>query len=331
MDNRVRLLAGQRLMLGFDGIDLNPELEQVIGEFHAGGIILFRPNIQSPDQLKRLCADAQAFARSCGLPPLFIAVDQEGGTVARLRAPFTEFPGNPHIHTPEAAEDFARITARELTGAGINMNLAPVLDVAPDGMDSIMRDRAFPGDADAVSRLGTRVISVLQSNGIMAVAKHFPGIGRTVLDSHHHLPVLDADPASLWDNDLIPFQAARDADVVGIMLSHISYPRLDPVWQASLSPAIARDLVRDQLGFDGLVLTDDMDMKAVSLDIATCMAQVLASDIDVTLICHAGPDIGTAYHEIKRLLSESETLRARGEECLNRIFRYKRQYLGDWG
>lgn len=176
--------AGQRLMLGFDGIDLNDDLRHLIKDFGAGGLILFKRNIETPDQVKALCDSCRAYAKACGLPPLFIAVDQEGGTVARLREPFTLFKGNPYIETLEDARHFAAVTARELKSIGVNMNFAPVLDVAGDHEDSIMRGRAFKGSPERVAVLGTEVIRTFQKNGILAVAKHFPGIGRTIKDSH---------------------------------------------------------------------------------------------------------------------------------------------------
>ncbi len=328
MDKAVLNLAGQRLMLGFDGTQFNSDLETLIRRFRAGGIILFRQNIVSPDQVGRLCADAQAFAASCGQPPLFIAVDQEGGVVSRLPEPFTQFDGNPGILTREAAKAFARITARELQRVGINMNLAPVVDVVPDHADSIMKSRAFPGDAPTVADLGATVIRTLQTSGVMAVAKHFPGIGRTVLDSHHQLPVLDVDPAELQAVDLIPFEAAIRANVSGIMVSHILCSRLDSRWQASLSETIARDMIRRNLDFNGLVLTDDMDMKAIHHDMDTCIGRILASDIDLTLICHQGPNIEKAFNSIVRRLETDQKMRERGQTSLQRIYRYKAQYLG---
>ena len=324
----IQHLAGQRLMLGFTGTEFNGDLEIIIHGYQAGGIILFKPNIVSPDQVARLCADAQAFAASWDLPPLFIAVDQEGGAVSRLPPPFTQFDGNPYIRTREQADVFARITARELKQVGINMNLAPVMDVVPPHTDSIMKTRAFPGDAETVADLGTTVIHTLQTSGIMAVAKHFPGIGRTVLDSHHHLPELDVDLSDLQAVDLIPFKAAVHADAAGIMISHILCPRLDPRWQASLSKAIAHDLVRHTLGFTGLVLTDDLDMKAIDQDMDTCMARVLASGIDLALICHQGPDIEKAVNALTRLLASDKKNQELSRLSLERIYRYKEKYLG---
>ena len=327
MDKAVHHMAGQRLMLGFDGTVFNSDLEQIICRIQAGGIILFRQNITSPAQVAQLCSEVRDFAASCGQPPPFIAVDQEGGVVSRLPKPFSQFDGNPHIRSREAAENFARITADELRSVGINMNLAPVMDVVSQKTEAIMRNRVFPGDAKMVADLGTTVIRTLQAGGIMSVAKHFPGIGSTLLDSHHHLPVMDADLAVLEASDLIPFEAAVRADVAGIMLSHILCPRLDPRWQASLSEAIARDLLRNVLGFQGLVLTDDLDMKAIDHDMAACMAQVLASDIDLALICHKGPKIQKAFDALVGLLEPDARLREMAAASVERIYRYKEKYL----
>ncbi|MDD9304515.1 MAG: glycoside hydrolase family 3 protein [Desulfobacter sp.] len=322
-------LAGQRLMLGFDGLFLNSELKHLVREYRAGGIILFKSNIESVDQLKKLCFDAGQYALDCGLPPLFIAMDQEGGVVARLGKPFTQFPGNPHVKTLEAAREFARITARELLDVGVNMNMAPVMDVAPRGVDSIMKQRVFPGDHDLVSKLGTAMIQTFQDQNLMAVAKHFPGIGRTVKDSHFSLPVLDAEIQMLWASDIKPFKAARDVKVAGIMLSHIFYPQLDPVWQASLSPLIAGELLRNELGYDGLVMTDDLDMKAIDHDIKTCMRQIMSAEIDLALICHSGPNIQKARDAVLGILETNSDLFKKGNASVQRILRAKEKFLSD--
>jgi len=320
-------MSGQRLMLGFDGIELNKDLKHIINDIKACGIILFARNIKTPEQVASLCEACQDYAKSCGIPPLFIAVDQEGGKVARLKEPFTVFKGSPFVESVQDARNFATITAGELRQVGINMNFAPVLDIVPEGVDSIMKDRVFKGDAKRVSMLGSEVIHTLQKKGVMAVAKHFPGIGRTIKDSHFHLPVLDIDLETLEESDMIPFENAKNRGVSGIMLSHISYPKLDSQWQASLSPFICHDLLRGQMGYDGLVMTDDLDMKAIEHDMKTCVRQILKSGIDMALICHKGPDIDIAYHEITRLLSEDEALYLMGKKSVERILRLKKQYL----
>ena len=204
-------LAGQRLMVGFNGTRLNQDLEFLINHLNLGGVILFAENLKSPNQIKDLCLAIQDYAQSCEQPPLFIAVDQEGGQVARLKAPFTQFPGNPHMKNIEDAVRFAEITAAELNQVGINMNMAPVMDVSREGSSSIMAERAFGGDPTWVARLGVTVIEHLQQNKIMAVAKHFPGIGRTTLDSHLDLPVLHDDLSSIEQFDLIPLEPVFSA------------------------------------------------------------------------------------------------------------------------
>lgn len=321
--------AGQRLMVGFEGTGLNEDLKDLINRLKIGGIILFAGNLKSPDQIKELCRSIQDYAKICQQPPLFIAVDQEGGQVARLQEPFTIFPGNPHMKTEEDAVHFAEITAAELNQVGINMNMAPVMDVSPEGSGSIMAERTFGDNPAWVSRLGVKVIEHLQLNNIMAVAKHFPGIGRTTLDSHMDMPVLHDDLSVMEQFDLIPFEAGIQNRVSGVMLSHIFYTKLDPQWPASLSPQIAKNLLRKQMGFDGLVLTDDLDMGAISkhYDIHTAIHQILAADIDLALICHKGPTIEIAFEEILKEMTDSPELKARGIESMERIMEAKRRYL----
>lgn len=321
--------AGQRLMVGFDGTELNAELKFLIDTLKVGGVILFARNLIDPDQIKNLCFSMQSYARSCEQPPLLIAIDQEGGQVARLREPFTQFPGNSKMKGPEDAIFFAKTTATELLKVGINMNMAPVLDVAPESINSVMAERAFGPDPGWVSEQGKVVIEHLQAENIMAVAKHFPGIGRTVLDSHFELPDLDIDVDAMQGFDLFPFKTAISHDVAGIMLSHIRYTGIDPDWPASLSKAIADDLLRKELGYDGVVMTDDLDMGAIEkhYDLNTAIRQILSADIDMILICHAGPNIEHAFREILDVQRRSQTMKTLGIKSLKRIMRLKSRYL----
>ena len=324
-----RQLAGQRLMIGFNGTHLNRDLQSLIDHVNIGGIILFSRNLNGPDQIASLCNSIQDYARKCGQPPLFIAVDQEGGEVARLKEPFTQFPGNPHIQNEEDAIHFATVTASELARVGINMNMAPVLDVAPQDVNSIMSGRVFGSDPKWVSRLGVKIIDYLQKNNIIAVAKHFPGIGRTTLDSHQNMPVLDVDIPEIERYDLVPFRDGIHHGVSGVMLSHILYRQLDSEWPASLSCRIAKELLRERMMFDGVVLTDDLDMGAIvkKFDIHTVIQQTLQAEIDIVLICHKGPNIEIAYEEILKNLRDSPEVKAKGIESVERIMRLKEKYL----
>lgn len=320
---------GQRFMVGVDSIRLDDELKHAIETLLVGGIILFSRNVQDPEQITSLCRDAQTHAARCGQPPLFISIDQEGGQVARLKAPFTQFEGRPPVSSDPEAIRFADITARELTQIGVNMNMAPVLDVLPPEGASVMEQRAFSRDPWEVADLGSRIITGLQEKGIMAVGKHFPGIGRTILDSHNDLPDLDVDSATLEASDLVPFQKAVEIGVSGMMLSHIRYLRMDAVWPASLSPAIAGELLRRQMGYNGLVMTDDLDMGAVAkhYDIPTMITQCLAAEVDILLICHPGPNIKAALDHAFDHIDASEDLKLKNDASLNRILKAKTRYL----
>ncbi len=322
-------LAGQRLMVGFEGLRFNDDLRTLIGELRVGGLILFKINIDAPDQVRRLCADCQAFAERCGQPPLFIAVDQEGGPVARLRAPFTEFPGNPHMQGLDDARHFGEVTARELSSVGINMDMAPVVDVAPADMSGIMADRVFGSDPAHVSAMGNAVIETLQQGGVMAVAKHFPGIGRTELDSHLDLPIFKDDPAAMESIEFPPFETAMQVGVSAVMLSHILYEKIDARWPASLSPAIARDLLRGRFGYNGVTITDDLDMGAIQrhFDIRSVVRQIMAAEIDIALICHKGPDIPTAFEEVLAGIRADSGLRDKTVESVERIMALKKRFL----
>ncbi|MGD9973477.1 MAG: beta-N-acetylhexosaminidase [Desulfatirhabdiaceae bacterium] len=319
-------LSGQQLMVGFDGIEMNAELEHLIGHIGVGGVILFSRNIVSKEQVTRLCADIQACAQTHEIPRLFIAIDQEGGQVARLKAPFTEFEGNPSMTSAEDAIRFARITARELNEIGVNMDLAPVMDVVPPDLDGIMSKRVFGRDPEWVAQMGCVVIDHLQQNNMMAVAKHFPGIGRTVLDSHMDLPTLETGLHELESTDLIPFAAAIRQGVAGIMLSHILYTAIDPEWPASLSISIARDLLRRQMGYTGLVMTDDLDMGAIAkhYDLSLSVNRAILAEIDLILICHSGPAIDTAADLLRRIETDEPDLT---RHAIDRILRVKSDRL----
>ena len=322
-------MAGERLMVGFEGTKLSKELMFLIDTIKVGGVILFSGNLETPDQIKNLCSSIQKYALSKNQPPLFISVDQEGGQVARLKEPFTQFPGNPGMKGTDDAKHFARTTAAELAGVGINMNMAPVLDVAPEDIKSIMAQRAFGSDPEYVSDMGGKVIEHLQQRDVMAVAKHFPGIGRTTLDSHLELPSLEVSLSDLKSFDLLPFVSAVSNDVAGIMLSHILYKKIDPIWPASMSSIIVKELLRDRMGYDGVVMTDDLDMGAVvkHYDIITAIGKILAAEIDIILICHKGLDIEKGFNEILRNINDSQEMKAKGEASLRRILKLKQRYL----
>jgi len=322
-------LAGQRLMVGFEGTELDKTLMFLIDTIKVGGLILFVRNLSTPDQIRRLCRSVQDYAEACGQPHLFIAIDHEGGEVVRLSKPFTHFPGNSAMQSEADAVHFATVSGKELKGVAVNMNMAPVLDVAPRHIRSVMEKRAFGADPAWVSRLGVKVIENLQQRGIMSVAKHFPGIGRTTVDSHFEMPAIDEDFSVLQSEDLIPFKAAMQHNVSGIMLSHVRFIKIDPDWPASLSIKIAKHLLRDRMGFDRIVVTDDLDMEAIQkhYTVKTVITRVLSADIDLALICRSKQKIEEAFEELFKGMCSSRHLKLKGKESVKRIVKLKNKYL----
>ena len=328
-------LAGQCLMVGFNGEALDDELRFMISQMHVGGLILFRRNISDPLQLGQLCQAVQAFAADSGNPPLMIAVDQEGGPVSRLGAPFTVFPGNRAIGeagSETAAREFGTITAEELKGVGITMNLAPVLDVIPHSgsVPLVMADRVLGKDPRLVANLGKTIIEGLQEHGVAATAKHFPGMGRATIDPHSDLPHVDVERHVLDSTDLVPFQAAIRRGVEAVMLSHVVYGGLDPAWPASLSSVIAKDLLRDTMGFEGVTMTDDLDMGAVErhFGVNTVMSRICHAEIDIALICHDQAKIEEAYRALLKAIGQSWDTKRKRVSSVLRILNLKENYPG---
>lgn len=284
----IRDTVGQLLMVGFPGTELSREFLDWLQECRPGGVILFSRNLVGPEQVARLTNALQEHAPN---PPLLIAIDEEGGGVSRLPRGFTTFPAAARVaacHAPDAAHEAAEVTARELRAVGINMNLAPVLDVNSNPANPIIGDRAYGTRPEQVCTYGMAVMQGLEDNGIIACGKHFPGHGDTMTDSHHVLPVVEADRARLDAVELEPFRQATRRGLPAIMTAHVHYPALDEEAPATLSSPILTDLLRNQLDFQGVTLTDDMEMRAI-LDhqpIGDASVRAIRAGADMILICH---------------------------------------------
>jgi beta-N-acetylhexosaminidase len=260
-------LLGQRFVVDFSGPEITPDLERLVRDGRIGGVILFVKNIRSVQQVRALTADLQRLAAEAGLPPLLITIDQEGGLVNRLVEGFTVFPSAMALGASGRAEDAAtagRITALELRSLGINTNHAPVLDVNSNADNPVIGVRAFGDDSASVARLGVAYIRAAQEAGVLTTAKHFPGHGATSVDSHLDLPVVTKEPHLLRREEVFPFEEAVRAGADGILVAHIIYRVLDPVCPASISPQVVTTLLRRELGFEGVVFTDSMAMRAVA-------------------------------------------------------------------
>jgi len=322
-------------MAGLPGTDLDEDTLELIREFNLGGIILFSRNIKDPLQLAGLCRDLQREAIKSHGSPLFLAVDQEGGRVARLKEPFTLFPGNTAIAADEEcvkrAEEFGRITAREMNLVGLNMDLAPVVDVQRGELEKHLQGRSFGENAEKVALLGKAVIESLQRNGVMAVAKHFPGLGQAGVDPHVHLPFIDASREEFEKVSLLPFGSAIDAGVAGIMSSHAVYSAFDPENPATLSHEILTRLLRDTMGFEGLIITDDLEMGAIagrgSVSEAACLA--FHAGADILLICKDQENVFQGIRLLRDRLREGRISKERVMRSLERIETAKARFLGN--
>ncbi len=272
--------------VGFDGTTPSDDLMRLLDR-GVGGVILFARNIESPRQAAALIAHMKRQVSR----PLPVSIDHEGGRVMRVREPFTQTPPMRvlgKIGDEELVRNVGKMFARELQAVGFDMNLAPVLDVDTHEDNPVIAARSFADDADLVTRMGVALMQGLQSEGMAACAKHFPGHGDTVEDSHKDLPHVRHDMARLNEIELPPFRAACRAGVASVMTAHIIYEALDSQYPATMSKPIIDGLLRKEMGFDGLVISDDLEMKAITDHFGVNQAVVVgtAAGADCLLACH---------------------------------------------
>lgn len=326
----LRRHIGQIAIAGFAGHSIPSDLRALAREFDLGGVILFARNVESPDQVAEISREAQSLAREW---PLWVSVDQEGGRVARLKAPFTAWPPMATLGRSgdeRLAERFARALAAELRAVGISLDYTPVLDVHTNPRNPVIGDRALAERAEDVARLGRTIITALQAEGIAACGKHFPGHGDTSTDSHHELPLVEHPPERLREVELVPFRAAVEAGVASIMTAHILIPALDEELPATLSPRIVDGLLKQELGYTGLVLSDDLEMRAISsrYGIPEATVAAMTAGCDAVLMCGASQEPQAAALEAVIRAAENGTLPVkRLEDALARHRRVKERFL----
>jgi beta-N-acetylhexosaminidase len=326
----IRRDIGQLLIGSFPATTIPAELRSLAREFQLGGVILFARNIEAPEQVAELAYDIQSLGSEL---PVWVSVDQEGGRVARLRAPFTEWPPMAVLGRSgdtALASRFAAALAAELKAVGITLDYAPVLDIHTNPRNPIIGDRALAEDADSVARLGAAIIRGLQENGVAACGKHFPGHGDTSVDSHLDLPLVEHPPDRIRRVEMVPFREAIRAGVAFIMTAHVLVPSLDEEKPATLSSRIVRGLLREELDYEGVILSDDLEMKAIAKTYAIpdAAVQAIAAGCDGVLIC-AG-DIDAQVASLEALVHAVEDERIpykRLEDALRRHRHAKERFL----
>lgn len=316
----LRQLCGSLIVGGFPGPELDAQTRTALASGERGGIILFKRNIPSVDAARAICAEALA---TNALPPPLIGVDQEGGRVARLPSPFLKLPPMRTLAT--RGEAFVRKTARllgsELRAVGFNLDFSPVLDVDSNPANPIIGDRAFSADPAVVAKLAVAFGSELQAAGIHACGKHFPGHGDTTKDSHLELPRVESSAESLRETELVPFAAACRERLATLMTAHVVYDALDPETPATLSHRISTDLLRDELGFEGVLFSDDLEMRALAdrMPISESSVRAIRAGCDALLVCEKWDLAEQAVEALVREAQHSADFRARVEAAAARV------------
>lgn len=291
LTNNVERLAARMICVGFEGTTVPPTLRELI---HRGvrSVILFTRNYESPAQLTSLCHEIKSL-RSLESDPVLICIDQEGGRVQRLREPFTIIPSMREIgrtNDPQLGRAIGELQARELRAVNIDMNLAPVLDVDSNPANPVIGERSFSRDPDRVATLGAAMIAGLQASAdpIAACGKHFPGHGDTSIDSHLDLPRIGHTIDRLERVELPPFRAAIEANVAAIMTAHIVIESIDPDLPATISDRIITGILRRQLNFDRVIISDDLEMNAIAnhFGIERAVVRGTLAGVDLFPICH---------------------------------------------
>jgi beta-N-acetylhexosaminidase len=319
----LEVACGQLLFVGFDGTELPTEVERAFSRGHRGGAILFRRNVTDLDQVARLNA---ALIAACPVElPLVIGVDQEGGRVKRLGPPALQVPPMRLLAArgEETVERVAYAVGRELAAIGFSMSFAPVLDVDSNPKNPIIGDRSFGSDPETVARMGLAYARGLARARVLSCGKHFPGHGDTEEDSHLSLPRVRHDRARIDAIELAPFRAAKHLDA--FMTAHVVFDALDPGVPATLSKKTVTTLLRDELGFEGVCISDDLFMKGISpsggsdvAELADAGVRAVEAGCDLLLVCHAGPAADAVHAALIARAKTDRAFEARVREAFAR-------------
>lgn len=326
MSLNVRESAARLLMVGFHGKTVPRELDSLL-ELGVSGAILFGRNVESPAQVAELTSSIKQRAGR----PFLTSVDQEGGNVARLRKGFTPVPA---MQVLGAADDAAlsyevgKIFGRELGAVGLDLDYAPVLDVNTNPDNPVIGKRAFGDDPDLVAWHATALARGLVSEGVAACGKHFPGHGDTLQDSHHQLPRLPHALDRLEQVELVPFRIAVKAGIPAIMTAHVVFQALDPEWPATASEPVLSGLLRGKLGYEGLVVTDDLEMKAIATHypLEEVVVRGLNAGVDLFLCCHTYEKVVAIVDAIERALLDGRVPSYRFQQALDRVEAFAKRW-----
>lgn len=321
---------GQMVIAGIAGTALDENSRRLITENHIGGFILYKPNIESAGQTVALLNSLKEANKSSSIP-LLLSVDQEGGKVARLPAEITAIPSSRVIAksgSKARARAIGEAIGEELQAFGFNLDFAPVLDIDSNPDNPVIGDRSFGPTASIVQDFGLEEMHGLQAKKVIPVVKHFPGHGDTSVDSHLELPVVNKSAEELKKLELLPFSAAVGSKADAVMVAHILLPKLDPDNPATMSKAVIGDLLRQELGFNGVVITDDMTMGAIMkhYDLGTAAVQSVQAGSDIVLVAHDYALAVQVLGSLKQAVGAGKVSTAQIDKSVYRILALKQKY-----
>jgi beta-N-acetylhexosaminidase len=327
------LNVGQLFVIGLIGPTLTKKEAEFIVKNDIGGVVLFERNLQGPLELHKLCTDLYNLKeRLPSRKPPFVAIDMEGGRIHRLKEPFTQWPSAKQVAelgSTAAAFKSAQMMGAELHAIGLNMNFSPCMDILTNKKNLLIGDRSYGSDPEEVAKMASAVVRGFIKAGVIPCAKHFPGHGNTIIDSHDELPVENITLEELEKRELVPFKKAFKARMDLVMTAHILYKKIDSKLPATLSPAIIKDLLKTKMRYRGLVLSDDLDMKALSKNFKKEEIPVLAlkAGCDMLMYCHDFDLPGIALQAVRKAIKAGEIDTDQIKDSLEKVFDLKKEVL----
>jgi len=326
-------LIGQHMIIGIAGQSLTADEKKFIVSNNIGGIILMGRNVSEPKQIHELCKEIQSLRHQMpDKAPLFIGIDMEGGRVARLKAPFTQWPPLKKLGDLDNATvtfHFSNKMGLELNAVGINLDFAPCVDVFTNAKNTVIGDRSISSDPEMVAKHTSALVRGYIKSNIISCAKHFPGHGNTIVDSHEDLPVEDVDLKRLDSLELIPFKRSFKARVDMVMTSHILFKNIDPQWPVTLSELFLKKILREQCRYRGLIVTDDLDMKAMAkhYDKKQIPVRALQAGAQILLYCNEPKSPEVAIEGITEALAQGTLNKADLEANYKQIMEVKKEKI----
>ncbi|MBO9596267.1 MAG: beta-N-acetylhexosaminidase [Cohnella sp.] len=321
---------GQMIMIGVEGTTMDQTAERLIRESHAGGVIFYQSNFKQLGAAVKLVNDLKT-ANAKGAAPLLLAVDQEGGKINRMPADFEAIPDSQTVgksNDASMAKALGGLLADELRAMGLNLNFAPVLDINSNPKNPVIGVRSFGNNPDLVAKMGVAEMQGLQEAGVIAAVKHFPGHGDTSVDSHRELPVVGKSLEELQKFEWVPFRSAIEGGAEVVMAAHILFPRIDNETPASLSKVIIGDQLRGTLGFNGVVITDEMTMGAIANNygIVNGSLKAILAGSDIVMVAHDYAKMQSVFSKLLKSAKDGTLPKARIDESVRRILSLKLKY-----